>query len=127
MKNKDNTRCVFCEIINGNSEERRITYEDELIVAFPDKNPATKGHTLIIPKQHFKDIFEIPEEILGQIGKMFKVLAKRLCDEHNATGVNIMHASGKDAEQSVFHLHFHVVPRYPEDNLKMWFHSRDKI
>lgn len=84
------------------------------------KNPVSKGHTVVIPKNHFENIFDIDEKIFIHFAKVLRKLSKKLVKENNATGINILHASGKDAQQSVFHLHFHLVPRYPNDGLDMW-------
>lgn len=118
---------MFCGIAEKSRQnEGKVVYEDELVLAFPDKYPVIKGHTLIIPKQHFENIFEIPDETLVRVIRVSKFLAERMKKELRATGINIMHASGQDAQQTVFHLHFHVVPRYPKDNLDLWFHSRER-
>jgi histidine triad (HIT) family protein len=118
--------CIFCEIIKGNKEERDVVYEDDFVMAFPDKYPVIQGHTLVVPKQHYKDIFEIPEDILTRIITVSKMLAEKMKKDLGATGVNVMNANGKDAHQSVFHLHFHVVPRHPDDGLDLNFHSRKR-
>lgn len=114
--------CAFCKIITGEITEAYL-YEDDLVVAFHDKYPVSQGHTLVVPKQHVENIYEILDDVLQRIVKVSKMLATKFQKELNSNGVNIMHASGQDAQQSVFHLHFHVVPRYPDDNLDLWFHS----
>jgi histidine triad (HIT) family protein len=114
-----NENCIFCKIINGEIPANKI-YEDEKVLAFLDINPISKGHTLIIPKTHFENIFDIEEEDLKEIINACKKISILLKENLNADGVNILHASGKDAQQSVFHFHLHVVPRYKEDNLDTW-------
>lgn len=103
-----------------------VTFEDDLVIAFADKFPVSNGHTLVIPKLHYADVTRVPVETLRRIIEVSQALALRLIDEKGATGFNIMNANGVDANQSVFHLHFHVVPRFPDDGLDLWFHSRDR-
>ncbi len=117
--------CLFCKIADGSIHEEKI-YEDAFVVAFADKYPVTKGHMLVIPRAHFENIFEVPEAILQKIVSLVKFLAEKSKKELHATGINIMQANGTDANQSIHHLHFHVVPRYPDDNLDLWFHSRKR-
>lgn len=114
---------MFCKIINGEMPCHKI-YEDEETLAFLDINPASKGHTLIIPKKHYVNIHDVDEETLNFIMKTTKKMSAKLKQKLNASGINIVNASGKDAQQSVFHIHFHVVPRYEGDGLDLWFHGR---
>lgn len=115
--------CVFCKIINEEIPCHKI-YEDEETLAFLDINPASKGHTLIIPKKHYVNIHDVDEETLNSIMKTTKKMSAKLKQKLNASGINIVNASGKDAQQSVFHIHFHAVPRYEGDGLDLWFHGR---
>ena len=112
--------CVFCRIIKGDLESKKV-YEDELILALIAKNQVSNGHTLVIPKEHYENIFDIPKELLTKLMVVAQELAVKYQTELNATGINILHASGKDAQQSVPHFHIHVVPRYPNDGLDLWF------
>lgn len=114
--------CIFCKIVN-NEIPSSVIYEDDYVKSFLDVNPVSKGHILVIPKTHYKDIFETPDEILERINTVCKKMAILCKEKLNATGVNIVNASGKDAQQSVFHLHYHVVPRYKDDGLNLWFHG----
>ncbi len=111
--------CVFCKIIRGKLEVK-IIHETDSVLAFIPKNQVSKGHTLVIPKVHYENIFDISEDALSEVMRVSKELSEKYKKELGATGVNILHASGKDAQQSVFHLHIHVVPRYPNDNLDLW-------
>jgi len=111
--------CIFCKIVKGEIPSKKI-YENERVLAFLDINPISKGHFLIIPKKHFENIYEIEDTYLKEIIDIIKIIAKSLKKSLNATGVNILHASGKDAQQSVFHFHIHVVPRYKNDGLDTW-------
>ncbi len=111
--------CIFCKIIKGELEVKKV-YETDSILAFIPKDQVSKGHTLVIPKEHYENIFEIPKKKLEEVMEASKILSKKLQEELKATGVNLLHASGKDAQQSVFHFHVHVVPRYPNDGLDLW-------
>jgi histidine triad (HIT) family protein len=108
--------CVFCKIINNEIPSYKI-YEDDLVLAFLDIHPAVKGHTLIIPKKHTKDIFEIEEKYLERIISVAQKISNKMKDNFNADGVNLYHASGSAAEQSVFHFHLHIIPRRKDDNI----------
>jgi histidine triad (HIT) family protein len=118
--------CIFCKIIEGKIPSKKV-YEDEKVFCFLDVNPKTKGHLLVIPKKHYKDIFETPSDYLESINVTCKRMAILLKEKLGATGVNILNASGKDAQQSVFHLHYHVMPRYPKDGLDLWFHGKSNF
>ena len=119
MKKDD---CVFCKI--GRKEiPANIVYEDIEVLAFLDVNPVTMGHTLIISKTHYVDVFDIPTELLCKIHSVGKELAKKYKKVLNTDGVNLLNASGQAAQQSVFHYHLHLVPRYSSDKLDLWFHQ----
>lgn len=111
--------CIFCKIIKKQAPAK-IVFEDEFVLAFVPIDLVTKGHTLLIPKLHFENIFDVDEKVLIHLTKVMKELSKKLVKVNNATGINIVNASGKDAQQSVFHLHFHLIPRCPDDGLDMW-------
>jgi histidine triad (HIT) family protein len=118
-KSTTDNNCIFCKIINGEIPAKKV-YEDEKVLAFLDVNPISKGHTLIIPKAHFENIFDIKDDNLKEIISEGKKISMLLKEKLNADGVNLLHASGKDAQQSVFHFHLHVVPRYSGDELDTW-------
>ena len=111
--------CIFCKIINNELPSSKV-YEDENVLAFLDVNPVSKGHCLVIPKKHCKDIFDIPEKDLRQVIFVARKIAVAVEKGLNAKGVNVMHASRKEAQQSVFHFHIHVIPRYANDGLNTW-------
>jgi len=117
--------CIFCKIIKGEIPSFKI-WENDKIFCFLDINPLAKGHALIIPKEHYKDIFDIPSEDLKEIIFFAKNLSAKMKDVLGAEGVNLMNASGESAEQSVFHFHLHVIPRYKADGLEMnkWWQSK---
>ena len=118
------SNCVFCKIIK-NGESLKI-YEDEKTICLLDINPISKGHCLVIPKEHFRDIFDIDDDNLKNIVSVSKKISTTLKQKLGATGVNILHASGDSAQQSVFHFHFHLVPRYKDDGLDTWPKSNYK-
>jgi histidine triad (HIT) family protein len=81
------------------------------------------GHTLVVPKKHYADLYDIPYEILADISRISKMLTIKYKEKINATGMNLMHASGIDGEQSVYHFHIHLLPRFENDGL----HTRPKL
>ncbi len=119
--------CIFCKMVRGEIPfGKGKIWEDENFIAFLDVNPITKGHTLVIPKKHFENIFEASDEIAGKINLVCKKVAILLKEKFNVNAVNIVNASGKVAQQSVFHLHYHVIPRRESDGLDLWFHKKDE-
>lgn len=121
-----NENCTFCRIVEG-SEPYWIVYEDDLVMAFFDINPASRGHSLIIPKKHYENIYEIPERELKRVIVVAKKLAEVYRDALGAKAVNILHASGREAQQDVFHFHIHLVPRYKSDGLNLWYRPKIRI
>ena len=117
--------CVFCQIVSKKIKSLRI-YEDESTLCLLDTHPISRGHSLIIPKKHFKNIFDVEENYLKQLIVSTQKVSKLLKKKLNADGVNVLHASGKFAQQSVFHFHIHVVPRYKKDKLDTWPKSNYK-
>lgn len=113
--------CIFCKIASK-EKQAYIVYEDELCMAFLDAFPVTEGHTLIIPKEHYKNIYEIPEDILAHIMKISKRLALDYQQIFNTVGLNIIQSNGTVAKQTVFHFHVHLVPRYHQDGLILFRH-----
>lgn len=110
--------CVFCKIIRGEIPCFKV-WEDDRTLAFMDINPVATGHALIIPKFHTPNIYEAPEEWLGPtLGSVSRV-ARAVRDEVKPDGINILQANDKGAAQSVFHIHFHVIPRILDDGLTM--------
>ncbi|MGV8161736.1 MAG: HIT family protein [Candidatus Nanoarchaeia archaeon] len=115
--------CIFCKIARGEISCFQL-YEDDLVKAFLDINPTSKGHILVVPKEHYENVFGVPDECLSRISKVCKEMSILCKEKLSATGVNILNASGKDAQQSFFHLHFHVVPRYENDGLDLGFFGK---
>jgi len=108
--------CIFCKIVKGEIPSYKI-YEDDLVFAFLDINPTSLGHTLIVPKKHNKDIFDIEEEYLKRIILVSKKIAQRMKEVIDCDGVNIFNNSGSSAGQIIFHCHFHIIPRKTGDNV----------
>lgn len=111
-------KCIFCKIANGEIPSKTI-YEDEDFRAILDLGPATKGHALILPKEHFKDLFELPEEAASKVIVLAKRLAAQMKDKLECDGFNIMQNNGEVAGQTIFHFHMHLIPRYKEDHQKI--------
>ena len=116
-------KCIFCMIANKDINSQTI-YETEQIISFLDINPVSKGHCLVVPKKHYADVFDIPETELNEIMTASKHVSELLRKNLGATGVNLINASGKDAQQSVFHFHMHIIPRYRNDGLDTWPKSK---
>lgn len=110
--------CIFCRIIRGEIPSYKV-YEDDSVMAFLDIRPISEGHTLVIPKKHFIDLFEIDEETFGKVSSAAKKIANKMKDVLGVDGVNLCHASGAAAEQSVFHFHMHVIPRRKDDGMRL--------
>jgi len=112
--------CVFCAIAKGGASAE-IVYEDEETLAFMDINPATRGHALVIPKRHFRDVYDIEEgAALAAMRTAIKV-ARAIKIALQPKGLNILQANEPGGFQSVFHFHFHIVPRWEDDGLiRLW-------
>ena len=106
--------CIFCKLANGVFPTNFI-YEDEDFKVILDANPATKGHSLILPKKHFKNILDADEEILKKALPLAKKLSNKLIDVLKCDGVNVLQNNNEAAGQAVFHLHIHLIPRYKEE------------
>jgi histidine triad (HIT) family protein len=107
--------CIFCKIIKKELSCYKI-YENNYVLAFLDINPSFRAHTLVIPKKHFTNIFDCEDKYLEELIKAIKLISKHYKQELPCQGANILNASGKVAEQSVFHFHFHIIPRFSNDN-----------
>ena len=112
MTDKD---CIFCKIAGGNIPSSTV-YEDEQFRVILDLSPATKGHALILPKQHYANIFEIDEHVLKDLIVLAKKVATAMKETLNCDGVNIVQNNGEAAGQTVFHFHMHLIPRYKDDH-----------
>ena len=118
------TDCIFCKIINGDIPSVKV-YEDEHVFAFMDIAPLTKGHTLLIPKQHVADLFDMPEDVARNLYASAPKIANALKAAFNPQGMNTVNNNGAFAGQTVFHYHLHLIPRYDEtDGLKVEWNGR---
>ena len=111
--------CIFCQIVRK-EKEAYLVYEDEHCAAFLDAYPVNEGHTLVVPKKHYKNIYDIPEDILAYIMKVCKKLAMDYQKIFYSIGLNIMQSNGSVAKQTVFHFHVHLIPRYQNDGLVLF-------
>ncbi|MEJ7892277.1 MAG: HIT family protein [Solirubrobacteraceae bacterium] len=110
--------CLFCKIAAGDIPATKV-HEDERTVAFMDINPGTKGHLLVIPREHVADLHAIEDEDLHAVARTARTLAAKAMDRLGAEGVNVIQNNGAAAWQSVFHYHVHVVPRYGGDGIQL--------
>ena len=110
--------CIFCKLANGIIPTNTV-YEDDDFTVILDAGPATRGHSLIIPKEHYADIYELPEELAGKTFKLAKRLATHITEKTGAEGFNIVQNNGELAGQTVFHFHLHLIPRYPDDGQRI--------
>lgn len=106
--------CVFCKIANGESPAY-IVYSDEKTIAFLDINPIAEGHTLIIPRKHFENLSDVDEEYFAACATTCRIVSDAMVKSGMAKGTNLLLANGAAANQSIFHVHFHILPRYPGD------------
>ncbi|MEJ7749824.1 MAG: HIT family protein [Thermoleophilaceae bacterium] len=110
--------CIFCKIIAGELPAEKVA-EDEHTVAFMDINPWTRGHALVIPREHSKNLYEISDDDLAATMAAAKRLAGTVRDKLGAAGVNLLNSCEAAAWQTVFHFHVHVIPRYEDDPLRL--------
>jgi histidine triad (HIT) family protein len=110
--------CIFCKIVAGELPAKIID-EDARTIAFMDIAPATRGHALVIPREHSSDLHSVGEEDLGAVALAAQRLAGRMTERLGADGVNLLNSCGAAAWQTVFHFHMHVIPRYEHDPLRL--------
>jgi histidine triad (HIT) family protein len=110
--------CIFCKIVAG-ALPAHIVDEDERTITFMDIAPATRGHALVIPRAHARDLLEVSPEDLAAVAIAAQRMARTLHDRLEADGVNLINSCGSAAWQTVFHFHMHVIPRYAGDPLKL--------
>ncbi len=103
--------CIFCKIVCREAEAS-IVYEDAEVLAFMDIRPVQPGHTLVIPKQHYVDLFDTPEQLIASTHQVTKKVAAAVKAATHADGISIIQQNGKAAGQDIFHLHIHIIPRF---------------
>lgn len=119
------SNCIFCKIAAGEISSNTI-YEDDEFKVILDLAPAAKGHALILPKEHYADIYEIDEEVAGRAMKLAKKLAVHMTDVLGCDGFNILQNNHEVAGQTVFHFHMHLIPRYKNaknNDILLWNHE----
>lgn len=108
------TNCIFCKIANGEIPSKTL-YEDDNFRIILDLGPATMGHALILPKEHYANLFELPDETTGEVMKVAKKMAGKMMERLGCEGLNVVQNNGELAGQTVFHYHMHLIPRYRTD------------
>ncbi len=109
------TDCIFCKIIANGEISSTEVYEDDNVYAFLDNSPSSIGHTLVVPKKHYENLFDIPDAELGILGARVKKVARAVKTALNADGINISMNNGRAAGQVIFHAHIHIIPRFEKD------------
>ena len=115
--------CIFCKIISGEIPCEKV-YEDVDTFAFLDMKPVNPGHTLIVPKEHYANIYEVPDQLISKMMSDVKKLGHALKDALGVENANIIMNNGKEAGQTVFHAHMHFIPRHDGDGHKDLWHGR---
>ncbi len=115
--------CIFCQIIAGQAPGKFAPISHYWATLVPLK-PISPGHILLIPQAHVENIFELETTQARELGLILREQAQTVKDANKAAGINILNANGSAAQQSVPHLHFHIVPRYEDDNLDLWLREK---
>jgi histidine triad (HIT) family protein len=110
--------CIFCAIVAGEAPAR-VVHEDDRTLAFLDIAPIVRGHTLVIPKRHCRDLLDIRTEDMVAVALATRDVSRRVVTNLAADGINLIQATGEAALQTVFHFHFHVLPRFADDALPL--------
>lgn len=113
------SECIFCKIVSKEIPAN-IFYEDDFSIAMLDINPVNIGHALVVPKEHYENIFDLPKELAAKLSVVSKKLATAIKEGLNADGINITSNNGLAAGQLVFHAHTHIIPRYNGDGFTHW-------
>ncbi len=113
------TDCIFCKIIAGELPSYKV-YEDDYSLAFLDIHPVHQGHTLVVSKKHYADFLQADTDTLTKLSGITKKVAKAVTEGVEADGCNVTTNNGHAAGQVIFHLHWHIIPRFEGDGLKLW-------
>jgi histidine triad (HIT) family protein len=105
--------CIFCKIVKGEIPAYKV-YEDEKVYAFLDINPLSKGHTLVLPKEHYVNVLDTPKELYGYMSEIVKKIAQKIEDEYKPEGILINQNNGRRAGQEIDHVHIHIKPIYED-------------
>jgi histidine triad (HIT) family protein len=111
--------CIFCKIISGKIPSHKV-YEDDKILAFLDVSPVNPGHTLVITKEHHKDLLSLPTDLTSELILTVKKIAPAVVSGSGATGFNLHLNNGPVSGQVIDHVHFHIIPRYGDDGYHLW-------
>jgi len=114
------SNCLFCKIVKEGEVLSTKLFENEKVLAFLDINPVHPGHTLVVPKEHFTNLHDTPEELLKEMIVVTKKLSIAIMKAVKADGINLMMNNFAPAGQVIFHTHWHIVPRYSDDGLRLW-------
>lgn len=117
------TDCIFCRIVAGQAPARKV-FENESALAFLDINPISVGHTLVIPKAHYVNVYDLPENLLAEVMAVAQKLALHYRTVLDAEAVNLLHSAGRAARQDVYHFHLHIIPRHENDGLHLGYRPR---
>ena len=109
--------CVFCQIIRKEAPAS-IVYEDDQVVAFLSNRPVNVGHTLVVPKKHYENVYEVPDDEIAYLFKIVKRIARAVKDATNAEGIRIVQNNGEVAGQVIFHFHVHIIPMKPHNRFR---------
>ena len=112
------SNCIFCKIANGDIPSKAL-YEDEDFKVILDRGPASKGHALILPKEHFANIYELSEDMASKVFVIAKQMTEKMTKALECDGFNIVQNNGELAGQTVFHFHMHLIPRYKDDSVNI--------
>ena len=116
VKDMKNENCIFCKIAAGDIPSATI-YEDDDFRVILDIEPASKGHALILPKEHYANLYELPEELAAKALVVAKKVISKMTDIVGCDGYNVLQNNGETAGQTVFHFHMHLIPRYEKDDV----------
>jgi len=111
--------CIFCKIIKGELPSSNV-YEDESVIAFLDHSPVNPGHALVVSKEHHPDLVSTPPQVISKLIEAAQTIAPAVLAATDSQGFNLNLNNGSAAGQVVNHIHFHIVPRHPNDGLKLW-------
>ncbi len=118
----NNKECVFCKIARGEIPVEKI-YENDNFLSFPDANPVVEGHSLVIPKKHFKTLLDLSNTLGAELLDCLKKTSVILLDKYKAEGFNVVSNNFSSAGQAVHHVHFHIIPRREKDGKILSLHD----
>ncbi|MBI1322912.1 HIT domain-containing protein [bacterium] len=116
MRTQSMDHCLFCKIIENRIPSRRV-YQDDVCIAFLDINPVNRGHVLIVPRLHHEDLTSLPPEVAAHVASKLPALCAAVVRATGAEGFNVIVNNGKVAGQTIFHGHWHIIPRFHDDTV----------